>query len=407
VICELASQALFANDLFIRPTAEELENFGDPDFTVIATPKFKANPERDGVNSTTAVMIDYEQNMVIITGTGYSGEIKKSVFSIMNFLMPKENVLPMHCSANMDPVNKNTALFFGLSGTGKTTLSADPKRMLIGDDEHGWSEEGIFNFEGGCYAKCINIDPVKEPDIYGAINAGALVENVILDKDGRPDYSDNSITNNTRVSYPINFIKNAAIPSIGGIPSTVIFLTADSFGVLPPISKLSKFAAMYHFVTGFTSKVAGTEEGIVKPVPTFSTLFGQPFMPLSPMVYAQMFGDKIEKYSTKVYMINTGWTGGPYGTGMRINLSFTRAMVRAVLSGEIEKADFVHDKTFNIEVPLSCPCVPNKILNPRNTWEDKAAYDAQAKSLADMFQNNSSKKYSYMSDDITSAGPKA
>ncbi len=406
IICELASEALFINDLLIRPTAEELSGFGEPDYTLIAVPGFNCIPEEDGVHSEAAIMIDYELHKVLIAGSQYAGEIKKSVFSVMNYEMPKMGVLPMHCSANMDPETKETAVFFGLSGTGKTTLSADPARKLIGDDEHGWSETGIFNFEGGCYAKCINLDPEGEPDIYNAIRFGSLVENVILDEDRHPDYADKSITENTRAGYPIDHINNAAIPGVGGIPKVVIFLTADSFGVLPPVSRLSKEAAMYHFVTGFTSKVAGTERGITEPVPTFSTLFGEPFMPMDPNVYANMLGEKIEKYDTKVYLVNTGWTGGPYGTGSRMKLRYTRAMITAALNGEIEKAEYVHDDLFNLDIPQSCPGVPAEVMNPRETWEDKAAYDEMAKKLAGMFARNFAEKYPNMDKAITEAGPK-
>lgn len=407
IINELASQNLFIRNLLIRPTKEQLENFGEPDFTILVVPGFKCIPEIDGTHSEAAIMIDYEAKMVLIAGSQYAGEIKKSVFSVMNYLMPFEDVLPMHCSANMDPETGNTAVFFGLSGTGKTTLSADPSRLLIGDDEHGWSERGIFNFEGGCYAKCIDLDPEKEPDIYYAIKFGSVVENVVLDEEHRPDYTDNSITDNTRVGYPIEYIPNAASPGLGGIPNVIIFLTADSFGVLPPISRLSKEAAMYHFVTGFTSKVAGTERGITEPVPTFSTLFGQPFMPLDPNVYAKMLGEKIEKYDTKVYLINTGWTGGPYGTGSRMKLKYTRAMVTAVLNGSIEKADFVHDEVFNVDIPQTCENVPSEVMNPRDTWADGAAYDEQAKKLAGMFEKNFAEKYPEMDPEIVAAGPKA
>ncbi|MBO5564469.1 MAG: phosphoenolpyruvate carboxykinase (ATP) [Lachnospiraceae bacterium] len=408
IVCELASQALFINDLLIRPTAEELQSFGEADFTIIAAPGFKCIPELDGTRSEAAIMIDYEAKMVLICGTQYAGEIKKSVFSVMNFLMPEMGVLPMHCSANMDPVTKETAVFFGLSGTGKTTLSADPNRMLIGDDEHGWSDTGIFNFEGGCYAKCINLSAEGEPEIYNAIRFGALVENVVIDPETRkPDYDDGSLAENTRVGYPIDFIPNAAIPGVGGIPKVVIFLTADSFGVLPPISRLSKEAAMYQFVTGFTSKVAGTEIGITEPVPTFSTLFGEPFMPMDASVYANMLGERIEKYNTKVYLVNTGWTGGAYGTGSRMKLKYTRAMITAALNGELEKAEFVHDDLFNLDVPQSCPDVPSEIMNPRDTWADKEAYDAQAKRLAGMFHENFTKKYPDMPENIAKAGPQA
>ena len=408
IVNELASQNLFIHQLLIRPTKEQLADFGEADFTIIVAPGYKCDPAKFGINSEAAIIIDYEAKEVIIAGSQYSGEIKKSVFSVMNYLMPvEENVLPMHCSANMDPETHETAVFFGLSGTGKTTLSADPNRKLIGDDEHGWSDHGIFNFEGGCYAKCIDLEEEKEPDIYHAIKFGSLVENVVIDEDRHPDYHDGSVTENTRVGYPIDYIHNAQIPGEGGIPKVVIFLTADAFGVLPPISKLSQDAAMYHFVTGFTSKLAGTERGITEPQPTFSTLFGEPFMPLDASVYANMLGERIEKYGTKVYLVNTGWTGGPYGVGSRMKLSYTRAMVTAALNGELEKAEYKHDEVFNVEIPQSCPGVPAEILNPKNTWADKAAYDAQAKKLAGMFSENFAKKYPNMPKNIAEAGPRA
>ena len=359
------------------------------------------------MNSEAAIMIDYEAKLVVIAGSQYAGEIKKSVFSVMNYLMPKEDVLPMHCSANMDPETGDTAVFFGLSGTGKTTLSADPNRKLIGDDEHGWSEHGIFNFEGGCYAKTINLDPEGEPEIYGAIRFGALMENVVLDPETRtPDFNDGSLTENTRVGYPVDFISNAAIPGVGDVPKVIIFLTADAFGVLPPISRLDENAAMYHFVTGFTSKLAGTERGVTEPQPTFSTCFGAPFMPMDPSVYAEMLGEKIEKYNTKVYLVNTGWSGGPYGVGSRMKLKFTRAMITAALNGTLENAEFKHDEVFNVDVPQSCPDVPDEIMNPRDTWEDKAAYDESAKKLAKMFADNFAKKYPNMPKHIVDAGPR-
>ncbi len=408
IVNELASQNLFIHQLLIRPTKEQLADFGEADFTIIVAPGYKCDPAKFGINSEAAIIIDYEAKEVIIAGSQYSGEIKKSVFSVMNYLMPvEENVLPMHCSANMDPETHETAVFFGLSGTGKTTLSADPNRKLIGDDEHGWSDHGIFNFEGGCYAKCIDLEEEKEPDIYHAIKFGSLVENVVIDEDRHPDYHDGSVTENTRVGYPIDYIDNAQIPGEGGIPKVVIFLTADAFGVLPPISKLSQDAAMYHFVTGFTSKLAGTERGITEPQPTFSTLFGEPFMPLDASVYANMLGERIEKYGTKVYLVNTGWTGGPYGVGSRMKLSYTRAMVTAALNGELEKAEYKHDEVFNVEIPQSCPGVPAEILNPKNTWADKAAYDAQAKKLAGMISENFAKKYPNMPKNIAEAGPRA
>ena len=409
VICELASQALFINNLLIRPTKEELASYGAADFTMLVAPGFKCDPKKFGIHSEAAIMIDYEAHEVIIAGSQYSGEIKKSVFSVMNFVLPVEdNILPMHCSANMDPETKDTAVFFGLSGTGKTTLSADPNRKLIGDDEHGWSDDGIFNFEGGCYAKCIDLKEENEPEIFHAIRFGSVTENVIYDPETRkPDYTDKSLTENTRVGYPIEYISNAQIPGYGGIPKVVIFLTADSFGVLPPISRLTRNAAMYHFVTGFTAKVAGTERGITEPVPTFSTLFGQPFMPLNAAKYAQMLGDRLDKYGTQVYLVNTGWSGGPYGVGSRMKLKYTRAMVSAALNGTLKDVEFVHDDRFNVEIPTSCPNVPSDILSPRNTWSDKAAYDAQANKLAGMFVKNFAEKYPDMPEEIVDAGPKA
>lgn len=412
IVNEMASQNLFIHQLLIRPTTEELANFGEADFTIIAAPGFKCIPEIDGVHSEAAIMVNYEEKMVLICGSQYSGEIKKSVFSVMNFLMPKEGVLPMHCSANMDLETGDTAVFFGLSGTGKTTLSADPGRKLIGDDEHGWSDHGIFNFEGGCYAKCINLDPEGEPEIYNAIRFGSLVENVVMDDETREfDFFDESLTENTRVGYPVDFISNAQVPGVGGVPKVVIFLTADAFGVLPPISRLDENAAMYHFVTGFTSKLAGTERGITEPQPTFSTLFGAPFMPMQASVYANMLGERIAKYNTKVYLVNTGWTGGPASgegkLGSRMKLKFTRAMITAALNGDIDNVEYKHDSVFNLDVPQACPNVPDEIMNPRDTWDDKAAYDLQAKKLAKMFAENFAKKYPDMPKNIVDAGPKA
>ena len=328
----------------------------------------------------------------------------------MNYLMPiQENVLPMHCSANMDPETHETAVFFGLSGTGKTTLSADPNRKLIGDDEHGWSADGVFNFEGGCYAKTINLKAENEPEIYGAIRFGSELENVIVDPETRvADYDDGSLTENTRVGYPIEYIDNAAIPGVGGIPKVVIFLTADAFGVLPPISRLDENAAMYHFVTGFTSKLAGTERGVTEPQPTFSTLFGEPFMPMDPSVYAGMLGERIEKYGTKVYLVNTGWAGGSAASGAkRMKLAYTRAMVTAALNGSFDNIEFKHHDVFNVDYPVSCPGVPDEMLDARGLWADKAAYDEQANKLAKMFEDNFSKKYPNMPKNIAEAGPKA
>jgi phosphoenolpyruvate carboxykinase (ATP) len=407
VINELASQNLFIHQLLIRPTAEELENYGDPDYTILCAPGFKCVPEVDGTHSEAAIMIDYAAHMIVIVGSQYAGEIKKSVFSTMNYVMTQENVLPMHCSANADPKTLDTAVFFGLSGTGKTTLSADPSRLLIGDDEHGWSPDGIFNFEGGCYAKCINLSEENEPDIYHAIRFGSVVENVIMDPDTRKlDFYDGKLTENTRVGYPVNYINNAKIPGTGGIPKAVIFLTADAFGVLPPISRLSRNAAMYHFVTGFTSKLAGTERGVTEPQPTFSTLFGQPFMPMRASVYAQMLGDKLDQYGTKVYLVNTGWAGGSAADGAkRMKLSYTRAMVRAALNGSFDDVEFVHHDIFNVDYPKHCPDVPDEFLDARGMWADKAAYDAQANKLAKMFVDNFAAKYPDMPAEIVEAGP--
>ena len=405
IINEMASQNLFIHQLLIRPTEEQLKDY-TPDFTIIAAPGFKCIPEIDGTNSEAAIIVSFERKIVLIAGSQYSGEIKKSVFSVMNYLMPKENVFPMHCSANIG-VDNDTALFFGLSGTGKTTLSADPARMLIGDDEHGWSNDGVFNFEGGCYAKCINLSQENEPQIWNAIKFGSLVENVVMDSETREfDFNDASLTENTRVGYPVEFIPNAAIPGVGSQPKTVVFLTADAFGVLPPVAKLDKNMAMYHFVSGYTSKLAGTERGITEPQTTFSTCFGAPFLPLDPSVYAEMLGEKIDQTNANVYLINTGWSGGPYGVGKRMSLKYTRAMVTAALTGELEKAGYDLDPIFNVYIPKTCPNVPAEILNPRNTWADKNEYDAAAKKLAARFVENF-KKYTHMPEHIVNAGPKA
>ena len=405
IINELASQNLFIHQLLIRPEKEQLENF-EPDFTIIAAPGFKCIPEIDGTNSEAAIIVSFEKKMVIIAGSQYSGEIKKSVFSVMNYLLPKNGVFPMHCSANIG-ADGDTALFFGLSGTGKTTLSADPERMLIGDDEHGWSDNGVFNFEGGCYAKCINLSKENEPQIWNAIKFGALVENVVMDPETRVfDFNDGSLTENTRVGYPVEFIPNAAIPGVGGQPKTVVFLTADAFGVLPPIAKLDKDMAMFHFVSGYTSKLAGTERGITEPQATFSTCFGAPFLPLDPSVYAEMLGENVASSDAKVYLINTGWSGGSYGVGKRMSLKYTRAMVTAALTGALDNVKFELDPIFNVYVPTECPNVPAEILNPKNTWADKAEYDKTAKMLAARFTENF-KKYTHMPENIVKAGPKA
>ena len=404
IINELASQNLFIHELLIRPTAEELENYGEADFTIFVAPGFKCIPEIDGTHSEAAIIVDYEQKQVVICGSQYSGEIKKSVFSVMNFLMPKEGVLPMHCSANMDPETHETAVFFGLSGTGKTTLSADPNRKLIGDDEHGWSDRGIFNFEGGCYAKCINLSAENEPEIYNAIKFGSLVENVIMDDETREfDFDDGSLTENTRVGYPVDYISNAQIPGVGGIPKVVIFLTADAFGVLPPISRLDENAAMYHFVTGFTSKLAGTERGITEPQPTFSTLFGAAFLSLHPTKYAEELVKKMEKTGAKAYLVNTGWNG----TGKRISIRDTRGIIDAILDGSIDKAPTKVIPYFDFVVPTELPGVDPKILDPRDTYADAAQWDEKAKDLAGRFIKNFAKfTGNEAGKKLVAAGPK-
>lgn len=401
IINELASQNLFIHQLLRRPTTEQLDNFKQ-DYTIYVAPGFKSIPELDGTNSEAAIIINYESHEAIICGTYYCGEIKKSVFSIMNYVLPKKNVFPMHCSANVGKDN-DSAVFFGLSGTGKTTLSADANRKLIGDDEHGWSDDSIFNFEGGCYAKCINLSADGEPEIYNAIKFGALVENVVMDEETREfDFFDDSLAVNTRVGYPIEHIPNAELSGMcKSVPKTVIFLTADAYGVLPPISKLDRNQAMYYFVSGFTSKVAGTEIGITEPVPTFSTCFGEPFLPLDPSVYAKMLAEKVEKSGANVYLINTGWNG----TGKRMKLSYTRAMVTAALTGDIEKSEFIKDDTFGVAVPTTIEGVPSELLIPANTWEDKKAYEERCQKLASSFVENF-KKYTKMDADVVAAGPK-
>lgn len=405
VVNELASENMFIHQLLVRPTEAQLASF-IPGFTIIAAPGFKCIPEVDGVNSEAAILVNFEKKTVLIAGSQYAGEIKKSVFGVMNFLLPQQGVFPMHCSANIG-ADGDVALFFGLSGTGKTTLSADPARKLIGDDEHGWSDDGVFNFEGGCYAKCINLSRENEPQIWDAIRFGTLVENVVMDPVTRKlDFNDESITENTRAGYPVEYIPNCVIPGVGGQPKTVVFLTADAFGVLPPISKLDNNQAMYHFVSGYTSKLAGTERGIVSPQTTFSTCFGAPFLPLHASVYAKMLGECINKYKANVYLINTGWSGGPYGVGKRMSIKHTRAMVTAALTGALDKVQFELDPIFNVMVPTSCPDVPAEVLSPKNTWADKDAYEKQAKDLASRFVKNF-EKYTDMPAKIVNAGPKA
>ncbi|MCM3714946.1 phosphoenolpyruvate carboxykinase (ATP) [Halalkalibacter oceani] len=404
VINEFAWQQLFARQLFIRPTAEDAESY-DNAFTIVSAPSFKADPAVDGTLSETFIIVSFEERIVLIGGTEYAGEMKKSIFSVMNYLLPEQDVLSMHCSANVGREG-DVALFFGLSGTGKTTLSADPHRSLIGDDEHGWSSNGVFNIEGGCYAKCINLSAEKEPQIWNAIRFGTVLENVVIDeKTGEPDYDDVSLTENTRAAYPLEAIPNAIFPSLAGHPNTIIFLTADAFGVLPPISKLTKEQAMYHFLSGYTSKLAGTERGITSPEATFSTCFGAPFLPLPAARYAEMLGEKIDQHDVDVFLVNTGWSGGPYGVGSRMNLQHTRAMVQAALHGELRTVETTVDPIFGLHIPLHCPGVPDTVLKPRDTWSDQAAYDAKAAELAANFKENF-KKFDNISDTIKAAGPK-
>lgn len=402
VINEYAWHNLFVHQLFIRPTEEELKTH-ESQFTILSAPSLKADPAVDGTDSETFIVISLEKRIVLIGGTEYAGEMKKSIFSVMNYLLPENGILSMHCSANVGEKG-DAALFFGLSGTGKTTLSADANRELIGDDEHGWSDQGIFNIEGGCYAKCINLSQEKEPEIYGAIQFGTVLENVVLDRDSRkPDYDDNTLTENTRAAYPIDNIDNIILPSVAGHPETIIFLTADAFGVLPPISKLNKEQAMYHFLSGFTSKLAGTERGITSPEATFSTCFGSPFLPLPATVYADMLGKKIDEHKSRVFLVNTGWTGGAYGVGKRMSLKHTRTMVRAALSGELDNVETETSATFGLEIPKVIDGVPTEVLNPRNAWSDPAEYDAKAKELSQLFKENF-KKFTHVSEDILQKG---
>jgi phosphoenolpyruvate carboxykinase (ATP) len=403
VINQYAWHNLFVRQLFIRPTAEELKTH-NPEFTIVSAPSFLADPKRDGTNSEVFVMVNFARRLVIIGGTQYAGEMKKSIFGVMNFLLPERNVFPMHCSANVGQ-DGVTALFFGLSGTGKTTLSADPTRRLIGDDEHGWSASGVFNFEGGCYAKCIHLSPETEPQIYNALAFGSVLENVVLDPVTRiPDYNDDSKTENTRAAYPVEFIHNSVIPGFGGHPKNVVFLTADAFGVLPPVSKLTPEQAMYHFMSGYTAKVAGTEAGVTEPQATFSTCFGAPFMPLPPKVYAEMLGRRLREHNAQCWLVNTGWQGGGYGVGKRMSLPYTRAMVNALVEGQLAGVEFEVEAAFGLSIPKTCPGVPAELLAPRNSWKDKAAYDKMAADLSARFAKNF-EKFDAPAE-IKAAGPK-
>jgi phosphoenolpyruvate carboxykinase (ATP) len=386
VITEFAWHSLFSKHLFIEGN-DEIIKTQQPEFTVIDIPSFKADPLIDHTNSETFIIINFKEKLVLIGGTEYAGEIKKSIFSVLNYLLPFKNVLPMHCSANIDEKGE-VALFFGLSGTGKTTLSTDPNRYLIGDDEHGWSDNGVFNFEGGCYAKTIHLSKEKEPEIYNAIKNGAVLENVITDEKGIANYEDNSLTENTRAAYSLNYLENIKIPSIGGHPKTILFLTADAFGVLPPISKLTKEQAIYYFLNGYTSKLAGTERGITAPEATFSTCFGKPFLPLKPYTYAKLLEQKITLHESQIYLVNTGWIGGGYGKGERISLKYTRKMVNAAINGELNKSKFQKDQIFNLDIPVNVEGVPAEILLPENTWKDKNSYIEEARKLKELFDRN-------------------
>lgn len=405
VICTRAYHALFMQNMLILPTAEELSEFGEPDFVIFNGGSFPANRYTSKMTSRTSIDVNFERMEMVILGTEYAGEMKKGIFSVMNYLMPLQDVLPMHCSANMSEPD-DVSIFFGLSGTGKTTLSADPKRKLIGDDEHCWTNDGVFNIEGGCYAKAINLSEENEPEIYKAIRFGTVLENVIYDSATRQvHFEDTSVTENTRVSYPIQFIDNARIPCVAGIPKNIIFLTCDAFGVLPPVSKLTAEQASYHFISGYTAKVAGTEVGVEEPEATFSACFGAAFMIWHPNKYAELLAQKIKTHQVNAWLINTGWTGGPYGIGSRVKLRFTRAMIDAIHDGSFEKASFIIEPHFRLAVPNACPDVPSEILNPRSTWADKTAYDATISKLVDLFKKNFRQYEAGVSMAIRNAGP--
>lgn len=406
VVNQYAWQNLFVKQLFVRATPEELEHH-KPEYTLICVPGFNAFTKVDGTHSEAFVILNLKEKIVIIGGTHYAGEIKKSLFTVLNYLLPEQGILPMHCSANINSAG-DTTLFFGLSGTGKTTLSADTDCQLIGDDEHGWTDDGVFNFEGGCYAKCINLSKEKEPQIWDAIKFGSVLENVSMCEATRALHFDSDeLTENTRAAYPIDFIPNAVIPGVGGHPKTIIFLTADAFGVMPPIARLTAPQGMYHFLSGYTSKLAGTERGITEPQTTFSTGFGEPFLPRHPMVYADLLKEKINRHQTQVFLVNTGWTGGPYGVGQRMSLKYTRAMVKAAMTGLLSEEKgiaFVEDPLFGFHMPTTCPGVPETLLIPRNTWADGRAYDQAARNLAEKFVENFN-KFDNLKDEVLAAGP--
>lgn len=407
VINTMAWHNLFCYNMFLRPSMEDIKKFS-PNFTIIHLPDFEADPKEDGTRQKNFVIINLTKRIILIGGTAYAGEIKKGIFSVLNYLLPKKNnILPMHCSANIGK-GGDTAIFFGLSGTGKTTLSADPERSLIGDDEHGWTNTSVFNFEGGCYAKVVDLSRNKEPEIFDAIKFGSILENTRFHPGTRDvDYSNTSVTENTRTAYPINYIENAVSPSIGGIPANIFFLTCDAYGVLPPISKLNPAQAMYHFISGYTAKVAGTEAGVTEPQSVFSACFGAPFLPLHPTSYAEMLGNKMKENKVNIWLINTGWSGGAYGEGARIKLKYTRNMISAALSGALQEVDIIKHPVFEVLMPKSCPGVPTEILNPVNTWKDKEAYEQAANTLAEKFIHNFEKYEEFANEEILKGAPKA
>ncbi|MCW5852215.1 MAG: phosphoenolpyruvate carboxykinase (ATP), partial [Anaerolineae bacterium] len=407
VVTEYAWHSLFSRNMFIQATPQELA-VHDPQFTVLDVPNFHSEPDVDGTNSAVFIILNLARRLVLIGGTQYAGEIKKSVFTLLNYLLPQQHVLSMHASVNVGPQG-DPAVFFGLSGTGKTTLSADPERTLIGDDEHGWSDQGVFNFEGGCYAKVIRLSRTAEPEIYETTRRfGTILENVAIDSvTRRLELNDATLTENTRAAYPISHIPNADRQGRAGHPRTIIMLTADAFGVLPPISRLTPAQAMYHFLSGYTAKVAGTERGVTEPQATFSTCFGAPFMVLPPVTYANLLGEKVAQHNVAVWLVNTGWTGGPYGVGQRMSIAYTRAMVRAALNGALEGVPTTTDPIFGLAVPTACPDVPAEVLNPRNTWADQAAYDQQALDLAQRFAKNFEQFAADVSPEVRAAGPQA
>lgn len=406
VVCSRAYHALFMHNMLIRPTAEQLQDFGEPDYVIYNAGQAKADSTIEGVDSDTSIVINFERGEMVILGSEYAGEMKKGVFSIMNYLMPKNEIMSMHCSANEGVTQHDVSLFFGLSGTGKTTLSADPERRLIGDDEHGWNSTGVFNIEGGCYAKCINLSAESEPEIFRAIRYGSILENTMQDPvTHEVDYTDISVTANTRCSYPIEYIENAKVPCVGAHPRNILLLTCDAFGVLPPVSKLTPGQAMYHFISGYTAKVAGTEVGVNEPEVTFSACYGAAFLVWHPMKYARLLANKMEQHGTTAWLVNTGWSGGAYGVGERIDLKTTRAIIDAIHDGQLSNVEYDVDPIFGLTIPKTCPSVASEILNPRNTWSDASAFDTTARKLAIEFKRNFEQFVDHSAADVISGGP--